>query len=154
MKVCGLPVSQRSSTINEICPCLPLRGASLIVVEPGNDERGLLHPARCRRQMTDPGLKPRVMQCNLSLSHTRGTAVHHGTRLYAACAATALPPPWANDERTDRAFSEVVVGRMMSTLWEPDQDWPFMQALIAGALATGDKGFSEAGRASGSVRYT
>jgi dTDP-4-dehydrorhamnose 3,5-epimerase len=50
-----------------------LQGATLIEVEPREDERGFFARAWCQREMDEHGLDPRVVQCNLSFNHTRGT---------------------------------------------------------------------------------
>jgi dTDP-4-dehydrorhamnose 3,5-epimerase len=50
-----------------------LQGACVIEVEPREDERGFFARAWCQREMAEQGLDPRVVQCNLSFNHTRGT---------------------------------------------------------------------------------
>jgi dTDP-4-dehydrorhamnose 3,5-epimerase len=50
-----------------------LQGAYVIEVEPREDERGFFARAWCQREMAEHGLDPKVVQCNLSFNHTRGT---------------------------------------------------------------------------------
>jgi dTDP-4-dehydrorhamnose 3,5-epimerase len=50
-----------------------LQGAFTIAVEPREDERGFFARAWCQREMAAHDLNPRVVQCNLSFNHTRGT---------------------------------------------------------------------------------
>ena len=51
----------------------PLQGAHVIEVEAREDERGFFARAWCQREMAEHGLDPKVVQCNLSFNHTRGT---------------------------------------------------------------------------------
>jgi dTDP-4-dehydrorhamnose 3,5-epimerase len=50
-----------------------LRGAYEIDLEPNEDERGFFARTYCRREFEARGLDPRVVQCSVSYSRTRGT---------------------------------------------------------------------------------
>jgi dTDP-4-dehydrorhamnose 3,5-epimerase len=51
----------------------PLPGAYAIDLERLADERGFFARTRCRREFEAHGLNPDVAQCNVSVSHKRGT---------------------------------------------------------------------------------
>lgn len=51
----------------------PLAGAYLIDPELLEDERGLFARSWCRREFEAQGLTPHLAQCNISLSHKKGT---------------------------------------------------------------------------------
>lgn len=50
-----------------------LAGAYLIDVEPRQDERGFFARTYCRREFTERGLNPEVVQCNTSFNFKAGT---------------------------------------------------------------------------------
>jgi dTDP-4-dehydrorhamnose 3,5-epimerase len=50
-----------------------LRGAYVIDLEPIEDERGFFARAWCVNEFADHGLNPRLVQCNVSFNHRKGT---------------------------------------------------------------------------------
>ena len=58
-----------------------LRGAFVIAPEPAHDERGFFARTWCAREAAAHGLNPNVVQCNVSLSHEKGTlrGLHYQT---------------------------------------------------------------------------
>lgn len=51
----------------------PLKGAFLIELEEKRDPRGFFARSFCAREMSEHGLRPEVVQCNVSFNHTAGT---------------------------------------------------------------------------------
>ena len=51
----------------------PLKGVYLIEIEMLEDERGFFARTWCRREFEEQGLKPRLVQCNLSYNKHKGT---------------------------------------------------------------------------------
>lgn len=50
-----------------------LEGAYLIQIQRHEDERGFFARTWCRREFEEHGLNPRLVQCNLSFNHKKGT---------------------------------------------------------------------------------
>jgi len=50
-----------------------LPGACLIEIEPRVDERGFFARSWCQEEFAAHGLNPRLVQCNISFNHRRGT---------------------------------------------------------------------------------
>jgi dTDP-4-dehydrorhamnose 3,5-epimerase len=50
-----------------------LQGAVIVDLEKREDDRGFFARAWCRREFEDEGLTHRLVQCNLSYNHRRGT---------------------------------------------------------------------------------
>jgi dTDP-4-dehydrorhamnose 3,5-epimerase len=48
-------------------------GAFLIELDPITDQRGFFARAFCRREFEEHGLKPNLVQCNVSFNHLRAT---------------------------------------------------------------------------------
>jgi dTDP-4-dehydrorhamnose 3,5-epimerase len=51
----------------------PLKGAFVIELEEKHDDRGFFARSFCTREMADHGLRPEVVQCNVSFNHRAGT---------------------------------------------------------------------------------
>lgn len=51
----------------------PLPDLLLVLPEPHADERGLFARSWCQREWEEQGLDPRIVQCNISFNHRRGT---------------------------------------------------------------------------------
>lgn len=50
-----------------------LKGAFIIDIEPREDERGFFARSWCEEEFREHGLKPRMVQCNISFNKKRGT---------------------------------------------------------------------------------
>ena len=56
-----------------LCTETPLRGAFVLDLEPRGDARGFFARTFCAREFESHGLDPKVVQCNVSFNHRRGT---------------------------------------------------------------------------------
>lgn len=58
-----------------------IKGAFFIQIEPLEDERGFFARSWCQEQFKSHGLKTRLVQCNISFSHKKGTlrGLHYQT---------------------------------------------------------------------------
>jgi dTDP-4-dehydrorhamnose 3,5-epimerase len=61
-----------------------LKGAFVITLEPLTDERGFFARTWCQREFEAHGLNPRLVQCNVSFNHQRGTVrgMHYQAKPY------------------------------------------------------------------------
>ena len=50
-----------------------LKGAYVVEAEPRNDERGFFARTWCQKEFKEHGLNPRLVQCNISFNHKKGT---------------------------------------------------------------------------------
>ncbi len=50
----------------------PLKDACIVEIEPHSDQRGMFARAFCRREFEELGMKPDVVQCNISSSIRKG----------------------------------------------------------------------------------
>jgi dTDP-4-dehydrorhamnose 3,5-epimerase len=51
----------------------PLRGAFVMEIEPRPDDRGYFARTYCEEELAAQGVAPRIVQCNVSFNHRRGT---------------------------------------------------------------------------------
>lgn len=61
-----------------------INGAFLVEIEPAEDERGFFARSWCQEEFKSRGLNPRLVQCNISFSHKKGTlrGLHYQTAPY------------------------------------------------------------------------
>jgi len=63
----------------------PLQGACIIDLDTIEDERGFFARSWCRKEFTDHGLNPGLVQCNISFNKKKGTlrGMHYQVRPHA-----------------------------------------------------------------------
>jgi dTDP-4-dehydrorhamnose 3,5-epimerase len=61
-----------------------LNGAFVIEPEPHTDDRGFFARTWCQQEFEEQGLNPRLVQCNISFNHKKGTlrGMHYQTAPY------------------------------------------------------------------------
>ncbi|MBU7008564.1 dTDP-4-dehydrorhamnose 3,5-epimerase [Phosphitispora fastidiosa] len=61
-----------------------IKGVFLIQIEPVEDERGFFARSWCQEEFKSHGLNPRLVQCNISFNHKKGTlrGMHYQTTPY------------------------------------------------------------------------